>query len=123
MNIDPRQIAKMITEDPDEINPLEEDANYLPQIIFLIGSLYYMAGIFSDMLKHEGHDEESYKKRQKIKEQQRQVKNQVETETQKIQRYFPGMSREEIAEKAFQTIDNNRKNEIERKVERQLELY
>ena len=31
MNIDPKQIAKMITEDPDEVNPLDNiEDRYLP---------------------------------------------------------------------------------------------
>lgn len=94
---------------------LKEDINHLPQIVFLIGSLYYMAGLFGDVIKG-GASEYDDKKRQKIKQQQQQIKDRVEIETQKVQQHFPNMGPEEIAKKAFQIIDDNRKNEIKQKV-------
>jgi len=105
--------AKESVKDFDQA--LKEDINHLSQIVFLIGSLYYMAGLFGDVIKG-GASEYDDKKHQKIKQQQRQIKDRVEIETQKVQQHFPNMGPEEIAKKAFQIIDDNRKNEIKQKV-------
>ena len=43
MSVDPRQIAKMITEDPDEVNPLDNiEDKFTPQIDF--NALFYEGG-------------------------------------------------------------------------------
>jgi len=91
----------------------------LPQAIFMIGSLWYFSGILGQLMKDMAYNEASRKKRQKMARTQLaydEIKDQIKIKTQKIQQHFPDMSPEEIAEKAFQTIDDNRKNEIEQKV-------
>ena len=97
---------------------LKEDISLGP-MIFLIGSLYYFGGMLGQLMKDMADDEVSRKNRQKMIRTQLaydEIRDQIKIKTQKIQQHFPGMGPEEIAEKAFQIIDDNRKKEIEQKV-------